>query len=133
MATRRKQAPPRPDALSSRALTLRALDLGGARGGEGFGRYPAGVFKSPRYMTVLHAKTPAQLDREIAQALERAGDRKFTEALPTTMIKLKDRDRGHVTLTIRDGVVIGAGGSDPRRFMGKTLARAKHIARHGGG
>lgn len=49
------------------------------------------------------------------------------------VVKLKDRDsRNYVWLTIRDGVVVGAMGSDPRRYMGMTLEQAKHLARHGG-
>lgn len=49
-----------------------------------------------------------------------------------SVIKLKDRNRGHVWLTVRDGRVVGATGSEPRRFMGLTRDQARHIARHGG-
>ena len=48
-------------------------------------------------------------------------------------IKLKDRySGGHVWLTVRDGTVVGAMGSDPKRYLGMTLDQAKHVARHGG-
>ena len=50
----------------------------------------------------------------------------------TTFVKLKDRDRGHIVLTVRDGVVVGAMGSEPKRYVGMTLDRAKHVARYGG-
>lgn len=50
----------------------------------------------------------------------------------TTVVKLKDRDRGHIVLTVRDGVVVGAMGSEPKRYVGMTLDRAKHVARYGG-
>lgn len=41
----------------------------------------------------------------------------------------KDKTSGsHVHLTIRRGVVTGVMGSDPSRFMGKTLEEAKRIA-----
>ena len=53
-------------------LALRIL-MGGARGDRGFARYPEGIFKSPRDMVTMRAKTPAQLDREIAEALARKG------------------------------------------------------------
>lgn len=50
----------------------------------------------------------------------------------TTVVKLKDRDRGHIVLTVREGVVVGAMGSEPKRYVGMTLDRAKHVARYGG-
>ncbi len=47
--------------------------------------------------------------------------------------KLKDkRSGGIVWITVRDGVVVGAMGSDPKRFIGMTEARARHVARYGG-
>lgn len=46
-------------------------------------------------------------------------------------VKLKDKNRGHVWLSIRDGVVVGAMGSEPKRYMGLTLDQAKHLARYG--
>ena len=52
--TRRKR--PRPDPLSSRDQTLRALSLGGAGGHYGFGRYPERIFASVRYMVVVRAR-----------------------------------------------------------------------------
>lgn len=47
-------------------------------------------------------------------------------------VTLKDRLGGRVWLTIRDGVVVGAMGSDPHRFIGRTEAQARRIARYGG-
>jgi hypothetical protein len=48
------------------------------------------------------------------------------------ILKLKDRNRGLIWLTIRDGVVVGAMGSEPKRYLGMTVAVAKHVARYGG-
>lgn len=48
------------------------------------------------------------------------------------MLKLKDRDRGYIWLTVRDGIVVGAMGSDPQRYVRLTIERAKHVARYGG-
>ncbi len=45
---------------------------------------------------------------------------------------LKDRGRGRVWLTIRDGIVVGAMGSEPKRYMGLTILEARHLARYGG-
>ena len=54
-------------------------------------------------------------------------------AASTPAIKLKDRySGGHVWLTVRDGIVVGAMGSDPKRYLGMTIDEAKHVARHGG-
>ena len=51
----------------------------------------------------------------------------------TSSVKLKDRySGGHVWLTVRDGIVVGAMGSDPKRYVGMTLDQAKHVARYGG-
>ncbi len=48
-------------------------------------------------------------------------------------IKLRDKaSRNTIWLSIRDGVVVGAIGSDPARFMNLTEARARHVARYGG-
>lgn len=58
---------------------------------------------------------------------------KKTGDASTTTVKLKDRYSGdHVWLTVRDGVVVGAMGSDPKRYVGMTIERARHVARHGG-
>ncbi len=46
-------------------------------------------------------------------------------------LKLKDKGRGHVWLNVRDGVVVGAMGSEPKRYIGLTVDRAKHLARYG--
>lgn len=51
----------------------------------------------------------------------------------TSVVKLKDRYSGsHVWLTVRDGAVVGVMGSDPKRYLGMALDRAKHVARYGG-
>lgn len=49
-----------------------------------------------------------------------------------TKLKLKDRCRGHIWLMLRDGIVVGAMGSEPARFIGKTESAARHLARYGG-
>lgn len=50
-----------------------------------------------------------------------------------SQITLKDRySGGLIFLTVRDGVVIGAVGTEPKRYLGMTLAAAKHYARYGG-
>jgi len=81
--------------------------------------YPTGT---RRYRKVYGAgKARAHATRKIAQD-------------PTTSsVKLKDRySGGHVWLTVRDGIVVGAMGSDPKRYVGTTLDQAKHVARYGG-
>lgn len=46
---------------------------------------------------------------------------------------LKDKHSGlSIFLTLRDGVVVGAMGCEPGRYIGLTEARAKHVARYGG-
>jgi hypothetical protein len=48
-----------------------------------------------------------------------------------TTITLRDRVSGNqMYLTLRDGTVIGAMGSDPARYMGLTEAQARHKARY---
>jgi hypothetical protein len=49
-----------------------------------------------------------------------------------THVTLKDRGRGFIWLSLRGGVVVGAVGSEPSRYMGLALERARHIARYGG-
>lgn len=50
-----------------------------------------------------------------------------------TQITLKDRYSGNfIFLNVKDGVVVGAVGSEPKRYLGMTLAAAKHYARYGG-
>ena len=71
---------------------------------------------------VKKKKSPAQLDREIADVLS-----------PPTELKLRDRHSGgHVWLTLRDGRVVGVMGSDPSRYMKMTTTEARHLARYGG-
>jgi hypothetical protein len=49
-----------------------------------------------------------------------------------TTLNLKDRvSGGRIYLTIRDGVVVGAMGADPARYMGLTEAQAVRKARYG--
>lgn len=48
-------------------------------------------------------------------------------------LTLKDRySGGLVYLNVRDGVVVGAMGTEPKRYLGMTLDVAKHYARYGG-
>lgn len=48
-------------------------------------------------------------------------------------IKLRDKaSRCYIWISVRVGVVVGAMGSDPKRFLGLTEARARHVARYGG-
>lgn len=47
-------------------------------------------------------------------------------------IVLNDKGRGRICLAIRAGLVVGAMGSEPGRFVGLTEQRARHIARYGG-
>lgn len=60
-----------------------------------------------------------------AHATRRAPD-------PTTSsVKLKDRySGGDIWLTVRDGVVVGAMGTEPKRYLGMTLDQARHVARY---
>lgn len=48
-----------------------------------------------------------------------------------TTMTLKDKGRGRIWLTILDGLVISAMGSEPARFVGLSIERAKHLARYG--
>ena len=49
------------------------------------------------------------------------------------MLNLHDkRSGGRIYLWIRDGVVVGAMGCEPERFIGRTVDDARHIARYGG-
>jgi hypothetical protein len=51
----------------------------------------------------------------------------------TNTMRLRDKASGNsVWISVRDGVVVGAMGSDPGRFVGLTEQRARHIARYGG-
>lgn len=50
---------------------------------------------------------------------------------PTKLLTLPDRKRGHISLTLCDGVVVGAMGSEPQRFIGLTETQARHLARYG--
>lgn len=50
----------------------------------------------------------------------------------TQTLTLKNKGRGSIFLVIRGGVVIGALGCEPGRFIGLTEARARHVARYGG-
>ena len=45
---------------------------------------------------------------------------------------LKDRGRGRIWLVIRNGIVTGAMGSEPERYVGLTIDQARHLARYGG-
>jgi hypothetical protein len=48
-----------------------------------------------------------------------------------TTLTLKDRSRGSINLNLRDGIVVGACGSEPACFMGLTESQARHLARYG--
>lgn len=49
-----------------------------------------------------------------------------------TTLVLKDRMSGNkVYLTLRDGTVVGAMGSEPRRYLGLSEAAARRKARYG--
>lgn len=49
----------------------------------------------------------------------------------TIKISLRDRASSQkIYLTIRDGIVVGAMGSDPKRYLGLTEAAARHKARY---
>jgi hypothetical protein len=67
----------------------------------------------------------------VARKVRAHATKKGDPAVPV-FVKLKDRNRGHVQLTVRDGIVVGAMGSEPKRYVGMTLDQAKHVARYGG-
>jgi hypothetical protein len=49
------------------------------------------------------------------------------------MINLHDKASGNrIYLSLRGGVVVGAMGADPSRYIGLSESRARHIARYGG-
>ena len=54
--------------------------------------------------------------------------RKTADVSPVTTLTLDNRQAGKVYLFLRDGVVVGACGEDPIRFMGLTEAQARHLA-----
>lgn len=59
--------------------------------------------------------------------------RKSASDPAASTVKLKDRHSGgHVWLTVRNGIVVGVMGSDPKRYLGMPLDQAKHVARYGG-
>ncbi len=43
-------------------------------------------------------------------------------------VTLRDQGRGEIVLTIRDGIVVGATGSEPDRFMDLKEADARNLA-----
>lgn len=50
----------------------------------------------------------------------------------TTTMKLKDRySGGSIWITLCDGLVVGAMGCEPQRFVGLTARKALHLARYG--
>lgn len=88
-------------------------------------------------------KTPAQLQREIAvvisqrrqppRALRDATDLHEELTSGESAFSLKDRSSGSlIRLKVRAGRVVGAMGSEPKRYIGLTLDEAKHLARYGG-
>jgi hypothetical protein len=49
----------------------------------------------------------------------------------TTELVLKDKASGfRIFLTLRADVVVGAMGSNPERYVGLTVAEARHLARY---
>ena len=46
-------------------------------------------------------------------------------------LTLKDKGHDTIWLWMRDGVVIGAMGSEPKRYLGLTEKQARHLARFG--
>jgi hypothetical protein len=57
------------------------------------------------------------------------------ETIKTTATRLTLRDKlsgGQIFLITRDGVVTGAMGCEPDRYLGKSIDRARQIARYGG-
>jgi hypothetical protein len=56
----------------------------------------------------------------------------MTRQAAAKQVTLKDRYSGGIVwLTVRDGVVVGAQGTEPKRYLGMTLTMAKHYARYG--
>lgn len=54
----------------------------------------------------------------------------FENPVKTSSLRLRDRVSGNsIFLTLRDGVVVGAMGADPARFVGLTEQQARHKAR----
>lgn len=103
---------------------MRGLHQWLSRGGfePDWSSYPTGT----RRYRKAHGKIRVSAGKARAHAKRRG--------TPTTpVVKLKDRHSGgHVWLTVRDGTVVGAMGSDPQRYLGMTIDEAKHVARHGG-
>lgn len=58
-----------------------------------------------------------------AECLSAAEGRELSSTL-----KLRDRKRGEISLTFSEGVVVGACGSEPQRFMGLNEADARAVA-----
>jgi hypothetical protein len=78
------------------------------------------------------AKTRRSVSRRAKKAAKKA-PAKRKRAASRDEVKLSDKlSGGSVWLRLRDGKVVGAMGSDPDRFVGLTLAEAKHVARYGG-
>lgn len=51
----------------------------------------------------------------------------------TSTVLLRDRYSGmQISLTIRDGIVVGAVGSEPERYLGLNESFARRYARFGG-
>jgi hypothetical protein len=66
-------------------------------------------------------------------ALESSGLGIASAVVPimNTTLTLKDRVSGNrMYLSLRDGVVVGAMGADPKRYLGLTEQAAKHKARY---
>lgn len=90
----------------------------GPGGGQG-GKVPAAEKLGPEMVTFHAARRRAALIVKLANGAE--------------VHTLHDKYSGQqISLTVRDGLVTGAVGSDPQRYIGLNLDFAKRYARNGG-
>ncbi len=47
-------------------------------------------------------------------------------------LTLRDKSRGKIWLWMQNAIVIGAMGSEPKRYLGLTEVQARHLAQYGG-
>ena len=74
------------------------------------------------------------MDKNTAAAADTAQPAPYVTTAPELpVLILRDKlSGGRVHLWITGGIVTGAMGTEPARYMGKTEARARHVARYGG-
>jgi hypothetical protein len=85
----------------------------------------------PRGKSALYETSKgAALDRALLASASRSAHSTMKDA--PSGFWLKDRLGGRVWLNVRDGHIVGAMGSDPKRFMGLSIDQARHLARYGG-